>query len=158
MPSKENLMSRVKSSVSWWMTWLDVASSNHGVNGIDNERKSLVPMKRQVALFKGPWSNHREKGEKTPSLLSHHCLISSHVFFEIHKNSQSFSHPNIYQIRIMSLEDLRVKLTSWLVNGNLPVTYPARNKGLVRPYHGKPMVRKPLMRPSFCGLPFQVVV
>ena len=133
MPSKENLMSRVKSSVSWWMTWSDVASSNHCVNGITNECKSLVPMRRQVALFKGPWSNHGEKGEKTPSLLSHHCLISSHVFFfEIHKNSRSFSHPNIYQTRIMSLEDLRVKLTSWLVNGALPVTYPARNKGFAR--------------------------
>ena len=32
-----------------------------------------------------------------------------------------------------------------------PLTYSPRNKGLIRPYEGKPMVNKPLIRPYFWG-------
>ena len=32
-----------------------------------------------------------------------------------------------------------------------PLTYPPRNKGLIRPYSGKPMVNKALLSPYFWG-------
>ena len=41
-------------------------------------------------------------------------------------------------------------LCSWLFN-QPPPNVPPRNKGLIRPYEGKPMVNKPLIRPYFWG-------
>ena len=39
----------------------------------------------------------------------------------------------------------------WLFNLPPPNVPPPRNKGLTRPYYGKPMVNKPLIRPAISG-------
>ena len=55
---------------------------------------------------------------------------------------------NELNVEILLLNNNAVK--SWLVNLP-PPNVPPRNKGLIRPYEGKPMVNKPLIRPCFLG-------
>ena len=110
-----------------------------------------------------PWKiqvfNHQYMGPITPK---NDCNVGSHgssnknSLFTNWKEIPNF-YPQSCQVKVTWLEGKSLRYTKILksisvtLQGDPPMPPLPRNKALIRPYQGKPMVNSPLIRPYFLG-------
>ena len=135
-----------------------------------NKNKSNAPQKG-VSLYSSCPETPREKADRYPSqpLPNQKGMLlwdnleplplpensvrygSNEKLFKLQSWDLKITHLErkmIFHTSMFSFRRLYISIL-WLINQPPTLGYPLRNKGLIRPYQGKPMVDKTLMRPYF---------